>query len=426
MTLLLKWCGSALLVGVLASAGNAQQERSRESQPTDQAEQREELSEPERMLRHLEESEKKADQTLARQWQGLIRQRQWVDVSGKHKVFAKYLAHDPEMKWMELLTVSRRGDKTETRRVKVAIDKFGKTERSLIKRIALIRPRVEAATADTASDDRFDSRSPDRTEDRAAERFDRREQVGEQFEAAYARESRSRVESAETFDARQPVEQRGLYESQPGTSLPGTSLRGTSLRATSLRATTPRSVNFDPEQPNLIDSAPWRLSFDVFRQNLSARRSGDGRWRLSWGELTGLQNAFAAALEAERAREGLLRGELSRPEAVQLADLADAALVELGEVVWETTLPTPVYGPRARSDYGLAALPEPFRLVLRTEEQDGGDYAELQVGQQVQFIGRFATVMGEEDYPTIVLRIRFPASLSVGREGREIDRRVPP
>ena len=103
---------AGLLVAGLASAGNAQENRTdRKSggEPTDSAKEKDGSTAPEQMLQSLEESEKKSDQSLARQWRNVVRQRQWADSSGQRKVFAKYLSHDAKLEWVELLIVARRG-----------------------------------------------------------------------------------------------------------------------------------------------------------------------------------------------------------------------------------------------------------------------------------------------------------------------------
>jgi hypothetical protein len=82
---------------------------------------------------------------LAKQWQSLVRQRQWVDAAGKHKTFARYLDHDREMKWVKLRVAVKVDTVESYKDVKVDLTKLDKKGQLLVKQIAQVRKSVEEA-----------------------------------------------------------------------------------------------------------------------------------------------------------------------------------------------------------------------------------------------------------------------------------------
>ena len=109
-------------------------------------------TEPEELYEQLKDSEDPSERRLAKRWQGLIRRRQWTDISGKYKTFAKYLEHDPELKWVKLLALVKKGDEQSEKEIQVPLQRLDKKSQAVVKRIALTSEQIDKLLAESSTD----------------------------------------------------------------------------------------------------------------------------------------------------------------------------------------------------------------------------------------------------------------------------------
>ncbi len=104
-------------------------------------------TEPERLAEQLSESSEQKQRTLGKRWESLIRRRQWTSASGKHKTFAKYVDHAPDLSWVKLLVLVKSDEEQTEKEIQIPLEKLDKKGRAVLDRIALRRKEVEKALA---------------------------------------------------------------------------------------------------------------------------------------------------------------------------------------------------------------------------------------------------------------------------------------
>jgi hypothetical protein len=318
---------------------------------------------PERLHTELAALDGQTNKLLAARWEALIRQRQWTDKTGNYKVYARYVDHDPNLTSVTLLVMTKTGDQLSFREKTVPLDKLGRSEQALVKRIALVRQDVEQALA----------KSPDGALPSTGETGLDPGQVVDMAEG----------ETAATLDA--------------GAGYPG------------------RELAASPPEPApvMIGAPAWRSDFQAFASNLSAQAGPDGKWLLSWGELRELQALHEterqlAALRAMPAAERPPQGQL-----IQMGLAYGWARGGLGEVVWETTLAGPLAADAAELQHDLQ-LPEPFKIKLVPADGQATAFRSLRPGDRVRLAGRFTDLGGGHETPELSLSVRFLETVLAG------------
>jgi hypothetical protein len=312
----------------------------------------------ERLHAQLKEAEGADDKLLAERWLKLVRQRQWVDSTGKYKTFARYVDHDPNLQWVKLLVAVRKGDEITYKEGTVPLARLGKNEQAVVKRIAIVRKQVEAAVAKSPGD--------------ASQLTGGEETSGE---------SGSRGEDSLPQEMADPetAGERGVVPERTG-------------------------------PPGMPMGEPWRTDFATFAGNLTMTGGGEeGTPTPSWGELQ--------ALKAVHDRERILAQLKKLPAAQRPAPLLFQhgfaygwARSGLGEVSWEAALDASGDVAATGLKHNLQ-LQEPFTLVLLPDPEFSGDTSRFGRGETVRFIGRFAELGGFGENPQIKLYVRMPTDL---------------
>jgi hypothetical protein len=325
----------------------------------------------EQQYEQLKEAEKHADKLLAERWHKLVRQRRWVDATGKHKTFARYVDHDPNGKWVKLLVLVKKGDEQTHKAATIPLARLSKNDQALVKRIGIVRKQVETALADAPAGGALTGEGP-------TGELPTRE--GDAFgELAAAGELRG--------EAPGEIPPPGLEASGPPMPLP--------FSWPSMSAAPPME--------------PWRTDFAAFAANFSSSRGEEGPGTLSWGELH--------ALKAVHDRERMLNmikaipAEQQPPYPVlyQQGFAYGWARSGLGEVTWTASLDGS--DAAAVSTTGLKhdlQLPAPLTLALVPDPEYAGDASRFVAGQPAPFIGRFAELGGFGDPPQLKLFVRLP------------------
>jgi hypothetical protein len=374
-----------------------------------------EETEAEKLYTKLSASEQSADKTLARRWQALVRQRQWSDKSGKHKVFAKYVDHDPDLKWVKLLIVVKSKDGQSTREAQIDLAKLGKGEQTLVKQISLLKKKVEeAAAAAPATEDAIagEGAAPG-----AEDPFGRGGEgrpgelppAVEGGEAPQGVEGRELPQGAEGAVLQPGLEGRQLPPGYEGRGLPP------SGGAMPIPRVGPAGPGPAPEPegprdrntPRLSDDAVWRTDFNSFAANLSATKGEDGKWAIEWGELADLKAAYEASYQLGHTLAKPGPGGMKFAQMFMAAQQHSMAASRVGEVLWETTISEPIAAGPGGIKHDLQ-LPEPLGITLVVDDGDVGDFNRFQSGDRVKFIGRFHDLGGAGETPRFTLYVRFP------------------
>ena len=381
------------------------------------------LTEPEELYEQLKQSKKSSHKLFAQRWRKLVQRRSWTDQSGKHKTYAKYLEHDPDLKWVKLLVLTGKGKTQTEKEVTVQLAKLDKNGQSVVKRIAIARKKIEEILSVAGKEGRVDARG-------AAELGFAREGgyqggVAEglavpgvlEEDPVSSREGPMAPEEGDALPrARRPRKQRESQEPAkfspevgpreawvpPGDGFDDNALearmRGRFQGEQSTREAP--HAGLDPNLPDLPDQQPWRTSSQAFSEQLSATRGEDGQWVLDWGEMGALADRYKALLATSR----FVCGKLAQWELNPLLIRAKRSSRKMGEIVWKAKIKSPITDPSQAIAFDLPPLPEPFGMVCFCEQENAGDYQRFGAGDQVQFIGRFDGFVGH----TLVMRVRFP------------------
>jgi hypothetical protein len=313
----------------------------------------------ERLHAQLKEAEGADDKLLAERWLKLVRQRQWVDSTGKYKTFARYVDHDPNLQWVKLLVAVRKGDEVTYKEGTVPLARLGKTEQAVVKRIAVVRKQVEAAVAKSPGD---------------PTQLTGGEETGDESG------SRGELQGEDSLpqEMADPATAGATDVAPEGTAPPATPM-----------------------------GEPWRTDFATFASNLTMTGGGEeGPPTPSWGELQ--------QLKAVHDRERMLAQLKKLPDAQRPTPLLFQqgfaygwARSGLGEVSWEAALDASGDVATTGLKHNLQ-LHEPFSLMLLPDQEYSGDLSRFGRGETVRFVGRFAELGGLGEKPQIKLYVRMP------------------
>lgn len=352
---------------------------------------------------------------MAERWYNAVRQQEWSDASGKFKVSAKYLEHDPNLAWVKLRVIRGTGKERVVKDVQISLDKLSKSCQARVRTISVLAEKVAEAKEEEAKKVSEEEENGDAAGGRdGGTRGERSLEQGEIPEDPRGERGEGRGEfdaGLAGMDPREVVAQSepspgdrgrgGGFEQPPVVTNDGPPLPALVPGLPSADAATTPSAAAPIAEVLAVEDAgddAWRTNYEAFRANIKVQQSGREIYLFEWGPMT----AFQVAYETNKRWEEY--GSVG-PEA--LAEIS-ASLAAIGEVQWETTLQQ---DPPQDGDWtaalGLPPLPAPweFSYVLDTKN-DPGPWQQLKVGDHVRFTGRFEAF--DETYG-IVVAIRFPA-----------------
>jgi hypothetical protein len=79
----------------------------------------------------------------------LVTLQEWSDVTGKSKVMAKYLEHDPDFAWVKLQAVREQDGKRVAKEITVPLEKLSKKSQSRVRQIAKLQEKLDELLAGT-------------------------------------------------------------------------------------------------------------------------------------------------------------------------------------------------------------------------------------------------------------------------------------
>src|SRR3990172_9326124 len=99
----------------------------------------------------LRRSKDRLTQQLAERYFNLVKLQEWSSDKGT-KISAKYVSHDPALKWVKLAAVRGSGKDRVTKELAVDLTKLSKTCQSRVKQIATLQTKLhELAAAETTA-----------------------------------------------------------------------------------------------------------------------------------------------------------------------------------------------------------------------------------------------------------------------------------
>ncbi|MGD9633942.1 MAG: hypothetical protein AB7G28_12250 [Pirellulales bacterium] len=361
----------------------------------------------ERDWKAIRNSDDTRTKLMAERWFNAVKQQEWSDTSGKFKVSAKYLEHDPNLAWVKLRVFRGTGKERVVKDVQIPLDKLSKSCQARVRTISVLAEKVAEAKEEEAKKEKEDEENGESPEGRrGSARGERPAEQDEMPEEAPG--DRGRFDAGLAgMDPREVVERSEPAPGGRGDQSPAATNNGPPLPALmpglpTTAAATPAAATLPAAQGMAADSAgseAWRTNYEAFRANIKVQKRGSEMYSFEWGPMTAFGNAYQTNKRWEE------YGSVG-PE--QMAEIT-AALTAIGEVQWEATLQQ---DPPTDGDWTAALamppLPEPweFSYVLDTKN-DPGPWQQLKAGDRVRFTGRFD---GFDETYGIVLAIRFPAA----------------
>lgn len=342
----------------------------------------------EKAFTDLRDSENRTTQRFAERYLNLVRQQEWSNDSGSSKVLAKYLSHDPNLKWVKLGVVRGTGKDKSTREVTVPIDKLNKTCQSRVKQIATLQAKLAELQAAERESGTVGGEVGEYGGERgeAAPRERRGGYSGYDAPGSEAAPSEQPTEppaaGPTTGDTgandpdplgfgelanEPPLEASGDYGGVPSGAA-GTSGAGLSVYGGGEARVTP------------YDRSQWSTSYNGFHANFTSTASDGGVASIDWGSLADLREMNDAAAEH-------VRNSAADPYRSKISEIAE----RLGEVRWQGMFmgaePQEAGGAVIRLNY--QPLPEPLTIRFIADESEASRFSEVQRGQIVEFVGRF-------------------------------------
>lgn len=371
----------------------------------------------EKTYHDLRRSKNRATKSSADRYFYLVRAQEWTSLNGK-KVVAKYVAHDPDLKWVKLSAVKGSGPNRVTREVTVDVAKLSKACQSRVKQIDTLQKKLD--------------------ELKVKEEEGENEQAGSEGLGVYGAPMRDErgAEPSQTEGAPLPdptstdggADDRGGYGPPPSTQPPAPAAQTPPADSSDpdplgfgeIANDAPPAASTDerggigppsffgplggapPADPaagedaeGRVDRSQWKTSYAAFLANFTATLVEQGEPTIDWGELDELRSMHdAAAANPDQA----VRDRYGRPGAAR----SEQPPIE---VRWEAPfagMAKDAGEPEVQFD--LPPLPEPLKLrflldVTELPEQ----WSEMPANQKVAFTGRLEIKQPHE----IIVHVRL-------------------
>lgn len=312
----------------------------------------------------LRRSKDRMRQLTAERYLNLVKLQDWTDSTGKFHTTARYVDHDPELKWVKLEAASGRGKDRVVHQKQIPFDRLSKQCQSRVRQISRLKPKMDELVLAEAK----------AQEDEDKGEGGRRDELEESPEG----------DDVEARDARRGY--RSEIENELDQEVVGDSSR--ELTRESGReeiAMRPESFGRSALEPgeSPVDRTQWRENPLAFQQNITLVPGPDGAPEVDWGELHEVR-ALSEALKSISAPASV--GRESSGGSQRVADTA----AEVGEITWEAPfmgLSTGLLG--SKPSFAVPPLAPPVSLQFVLADPDHReDWSKLQPGQLVRFHGQ--------------------------------------
>jgi hypothetical protein len=379
----------------------------------------------------LRRSKNRATKSAADRYFFLIRAQEWTSLNGKSKITAKYVAHDPDLKWVKLSAVKGSGADRVTREITVDVAKLNKACQSRVKQIDLLQKKLDELKVKEAEGENAQSggagseyggygapmrdergaeparrAAPALPDPTSSERGAEDSGANDSGYGGYTPPPSTPAPAPQTPPAESSdPDPLGFGEvanepppaaaADPRTAL-GRPPAASDPRGIYGQPTTSTGEVGDAGPAEPVDRSQWKTSYAAFLANFTATPVEQGEPTLDWGELgdlRGMHDTVAANLE---------RG-VTDEYGQHTAEFAQ----RLGEVRWSApfTAMKPTDTGEQEVQFDLPPLPEPLKLRFLLDATEAPDkWTAMRPGENVEFIGRFDVKKANE----IIIRLRLP------------------
>jgi hypothetical protein len=343
----------------------------------------------------LRRSEDRTTQRFADRYYKLISLQEWSNEKGTSKVMAKYVAHDPDLKWVKLATVKGSGANRIVKEVTVDVAKLSRTCQSRVRQISVLQLKLDELAAAEKERDSTDATGAAR-DGEYGERG-QEEMAGGRGRYGYDPASEETPADAATNEPGEVAAEAAAAEPPTGADDPDP--LGFGELANEPPLAMPAGFGAAPglgEMPlgdgrynqaiapagGPVDKTKWATDFAAFHANFSSTMDERGVPTIDWGELGELR-ALNEAAEANAVNASSARYRQNDGGAAE----------RLGEVRWQLEYQA-VLDSRAGGQeiqFRVPELPSPLQIQFLADEQDSSPrWADLPPGTAVSVIGRLA------------------------------------
>jgi hypothetical protein len=346
----------------------------------------------------MRNSEDRTTQRFADRYYNLIRLQEWSNEKGTSKVMAKYVAHDPELKWVKLATVKGSGANRVVREVTVDVAKLNRACQSRVRQISVIQLKLDelaaaqpegSATGAAEGSGEYGESGRMMASERGRGRYGYDSATGETpaSEGAATVPDGGGESSAEDAVAEPPsgaddpdplgfgelaneppLEAPTGFGVEPGTAdVPSAGYGRYNQQALAQAG--------DP-----VDKSKWASDFAAFQANFTNEFNERGVPNLGWGELADLR-------EMNEAAEAHVVDSTADPTRQKANEIAD----RMGEVHWQLEYEAVVESPTGGQEvkFRLPELPPPLHIQFLIDERDDPQrWTALTPGTPIKLIGR--------------------------------------
>lgn len=360
---------------------------------------------------NLRRSEDRTTQRFAERYFNLVRRQEWASESGKSKIMAKYVAHDPDMKWVKLAAVKGSGQNRVEKELTVEISKLSKACQSRVRQIAILQAKLDELAAAEDAAGATGEAGAERTaygeygapmvDERGEQPVDPYTEAGVDERAEFGQRDPRLTAGSARDSAAEPFDPDPLgfgeisFDSTATPPMAGGEASPYRLVPTPLES----GLQPNPGLGGPVNRGQWAANYAAFHANLSVTPSEQGEPHIEWGELGDLR-----ALN-EAAAANLRDGEPIDPYRSRALEIAQ----RLPEVNWTARFVGMERAEEASSEarFDLPSLPEPLKIRFLVQPESVRDWAQMPPGQQVRFTGRFDIEQPNE----IIVRVGTPEAM---------------
>ena len=338
----------------------------------------------------MRKSEDRVIQRFAERYYNLVKLQVWTSANNKSTVNAKYVDHDPDLKWVKLATVRGSGANRVVKEVTVPVDKLNKTCQSRVRQIATLQMKLDELAAES-EEDPAGGETGYGEYGRGEYGAPMTDERGQQPPANYGEEAADAAAGEYAAQPGIPAAGPPMPVIDPNDSDPlgfaevanqapaGAALETRRYSGYSGYGVTPPGNGEAPA--GAASGAAWTRDYAAFHANFTPAQDERGGPSVDWGELADLRqmNESVAATSPD--------GQPADPYRTQVSEIAQ----RLPEVNWTAQFAgldqSEGAAPEAR--FNLPQLPEPLKIRFVVDRPDAlSAWAQLRPRQQVRFTGR--------------------------------------
>jgi hypothetical protein len=342
----------------------------------------------------LRRSKDNRTKQFAERYFNLVKPQEWTSKTGSSKITAKYLAHDPDLKWVKLAATRGGGAGRTVREITVEVAKLNAASQSRVRQIDVLQKRLDELVVeekerqeeedDTETRGGYGEEGMSRGREMESQRGAPDGRYGGEADAASTSDSAGYEQPAAAIEPTATEVPDGSDDPDPlgfgelegelaQAAAAGVNAEATVGGRTAIygRASADAATAGQP-----VDRTQWATSYAAFHANFTAASDAQSGQSVDWGELADLRQMNDAAYAALRDR--------SDPNNTEISD-------RIGEVQWEAAFEGLGESKEGRREvrFSLPPLPPPLFLRFVADEREAGAWSALRPGEPVRFAGRF-------------------------------------